>query len=112
GAGVGPLVAAAAASLGVVLGATYMLRFARVLVFGDAGPAATRLPLADLGLRETAALALPLALILWVGLWPASLMPKVESALAPLAAIGSRAVPARVPAAPLTAALPAAEVPR
>jgi len=112
GAGAAVLVAALAASLGVVLGATYMLRMARVLVFGDAGPAAARVPLADLGLRETAALALPLALILWVGLWPASLMPKIEPALAPLAAIGARALPARSPAAPLTAAVPVAEVPR
>ncbi len=113
GAGAGPLVAALAASLGVVLGATYMLRFARVLVFGDAGPAASRVPLADLGLREVAALALPLGLILWVGLWPASLMTKIEPALTPLAAIGARTLPARDPAAPITAAVPAAPgVPR
>lgn len=113
GAGAGLLVAALAASLGVVLGATYMLRLARVLVFGDAGPPAARVPLADLGARELAALALPLALILWVGIWPASLMPKTEAALAPLVAIGARAVPGRTPAAPRTAAaVPAAGVPR
>ncbi|MDP2008331.1 MAG: NADH-quinone oxidoreductase subunit M [Rubrivivax sp.] len=105
GAGSGLLVAALAASLGVVLGATYMLRLARVLVFGDAGPAAQRVPLADLNGRELAALAAPLALILWVGLWPASLMSKIEPTVTQLSAIGARALPERTLVAPRTAAV-------
>lgn len=104
GAGVASLVAALAASMGVVLGATYMLRLARRLVFGDAGPAAARVPLADLGARELAALAAPLLLIFWVGLWPAPLMHKVEPAVARLAAQGAAVLPGREAAAPQTAA--------
>ena len=81
-AGIGLLVAALAASTGVVLGATYMLRMARSLFYGQASAAAA---MADLRPREALALAPLLALILWVGIWPAPLMAKVESAVAQLA---------------------------
>ena len=82
-AGIGLLLAALAASLGVVLGATYMLRMARGLLYGQApGPAAA---LPDLRRREALALVPLLVLILWVGVWPAPLMGKVESAVSQLA---------------------------
>ena len=86
GAGVGQLVAVLLACTGVVLGATYMLRFARTLVWGDAGPAGGDARLRDLGLREGLALAPLLVLILWVGIAPASLMAKVEPAVTALTA--------------------------
>ena len=103
-AGAGLLIAALFASTGVVLGATYMLRFARALVFGDAGPAAGRAALPDLGAREGLAMAPLLALILLIGVWPAPLMHKVEPAVAHLAALGSSGQPAKLQAAPRTAA--------
>ena len=71
------------ASLGVVLGATYMLRLAKGLLYGTPAPAARQM--ADLRGRELLALAPLLALILWVGVWPAPLMSKVESAVSQLA---------------------------
>jgi NADH-quinone oxidoreductase subunit M len=78
------LVAAVLACTGVVLGATYMLRFARPLLYGDAGTsAAPAVP--DLRLRETLAMAVLLAVIVEVGVWPAPLMAKVESAVGRLA---------------------------
>jgi NADH-quinone oxidoreductase subunit M len=77
------LVSAVAASAGVVIGATYMLRFARSVVFDDSSRADTSAP--DLRLREVLALAPLLAVILWVGVRPASWMVKVEPAVAQLA---------------------------
>ena len=82
-AGVGLLLAALAASLGVVLGATYMLRLAKGLLYGEAAPATK--PMADLRGRELLALAPLLVLIFCVGVWPAPLMSKVESAVSQLA---------------------------
>lgn len=93
------LLATLLAATGVVLGATYMLRFARALLWGDKPTDGLR----DLGVRETLALAPLLALILWVGLWPAPLMSKTEPAVQSLATIGARALPQRAPAAATTA---------
>jgi NADH-quinone oxidoreductase subunit M len=113
GAGAGVLLAALLASAGVVLGATYMLRFARALVFGDASPIGHDARLRDLNLREAAALAPLLLLILWLGIAPAGSMAKVEAAVAVLATPSARAVPALAaapgaigpsPAAPVAAA--------
>ncbi len=73
-----PLAAALVAALGVVLGATYMLRFARALLFGRTDGA----PLADLNRREAAALLPLLAVVLAVGLWPAPWMARAEAAVA------------------------------
>ena len=82
-AGIGLLLAALAASLGVVLGATYMLRMARGLLYGQApGPGAA---MPDLHRREALALVPLLVLILWIGVWPAPLMAKVEPAVSRLA---------------------------
>lgn len=91
GAGVLQLVAALVAATAVVLGAAYMLRFARLLVFGT--PGAGRLP--DLTGREAAAFAPLLLLILWIGIWPAPLMTKVQSAVSHLAGFSVGPAPAQ-----------------
>jgi NADH-quinone oxidoreductase subunit M len=87
GGGAGLLVAALLAATSVVLGATYMLRLARRLLFDGSEPAKANpaVPaLRDLRLREGLALAPLLALILAVGVWPAPMMAKVESAVSGL----------------------------
>jgi NADH-quinone oxidoreductase subunit M len=76
GAGALMLVVAVLASSGMVLGATYMLRFARVAVFG--GDAAQHRPFADLEGRQMAPFAALLLVVLWIGIAPASLMGKVQ----------------------------------
>lgn len=84
------LVVALAACTGIVLGATYMLRFARALVFGDASTRTFAMP--DLRLRELAAVAPLLLLIFWIGVWPASLIDKtmpVVARQAPATAVAS-----------------------
>lgn len=79
GAGVGMLLAALLAATGVVLGATYMLQFARSLVFDDSSrPGA---PAPDLRPRELLALAPLLLLILWLGVRPGPWMDKVDAAV-------------------------------
>jgi NADH-quinone oxidoreductase subunit M len=70
------LTVAVLASSGMVLGATYMLRFARAAVFG--GEAGEWTAFADLRLRETVPYAALLAVVLWIGVAPASLMARVE----------------------------------
>lgn len=103
-AGIGLLASAVLASLGVVLGAGYMLRFARMLVFGGASG---QPPLPDLSLREAAALAPLLLVVLAVGVRPAPLMAKVEPAVAAIV----RVAPERAAAAALQPAAHAAAVP-
>ena len=83
GAGAGVLITASLACAGVVLGATYMLRFVRTLLYGDSARGEPRLP--DLDAREGLALAPLLLSILWLGIWPASLMGKVEPVVSRLA---------------------------
>jgi NADH-quinone oxidoreductase subunit M len=83
GGSAGMLVVALLACTGVVLGATYMLRFARTLVFGDASTRALSVP--DLNGRELLAVAPLLLLILWIGVWPASLIEKTAPAFARVA---------------------------
>jgi NADH-quinone oxidoreductase subunit M len=90
GAGVGMLVAALLAATGVVLGATYMLQFARSLVFDDSGRPEPLNP--DLRPRELLALAPLLLLILWLGVWPKPWMDKVDATLGQLARPASIAV--------------------
>ena len=83
GLGVGTFVAALAAATGVVLGATYMLRFARTLVFDDSGVRGQSD--ADLTARELAALAPLLLLILWIGVRPATWMDVADGTVGGLA---------------------------
>jgi len=71
------LVVAILASSGMVLGATYMLRFARVVVFG--GDTGERRTVPDLRIGETAPFAVLLLLVLWIGIAPAWLMEKVQA---------------------------------
>jgi NADH-quinone oxidoreductase subunit M len=82
GAGAEMLVAALLAATGVVLGATYMLQFARSLVFDDS---ARPDPLPDLRARELLALAPLLLLILWIGVRPAVWMDKVDATVMQIA---------------------------
>ena len=87
GAGSGMLVAALLAATCVVIGATYMLRFARALLYGNV-EAGRGTKLADLCPRETIAMVPLLVLILWVGMVPSSLMYKVDPAVNQLARSG------------------------
>jgi NADH-quinone oxidoreductase subunit M len=77
------LVAVLAAATGVVIGATYMLRFARTIVFDDSS---VREPLApDLQPRELLALAPLLLLVFWIGLQPSTWMQRSDGTVAKLA---------------------------
>jgi NADH-quinone oxidoreductase subunit M len=73
-----PLVLAASAVLGIVLGAWYMLRFARLFLFGASK--APHQPLQDLGLREQLVLGVIVAAIFAMGLYPEPLLRKTEIA--------------------------------
>ena len=67
-----------AITLGVVLGALYMLWFAQRFLFG-----AERVPhgpVADLNLREKSILAILVAAVFWLGLFPDSAMKRTELA--------------------------------
>lgn len=75
GAGGLTLAAVLAACSGMVLGAGYMLRFARTLLFGRNRE---EIAMADLKVRESLAFVPLLLLILWVGLAPAPFMDKVQ----------------------------------
>ena len=70
------LIAVILACSGMVLGAGYMLRFARKLLYGKAPDNAT---LADLNLREALAFAPLLLLVVWIGVAPSFYMTKVEA---------------------------------
>ena len=88
------------ATLGVVLGAWYMLWLVQRIFFGPLKEPAAHAaadghavePVRDLSLREVSALALLCVFILWIGLWPdfflSRLAPKVDAiALQPAAAL-------------------------
>ena len=79
-AGLSPLtlIAVLLASTGMVLGAGYMLRFARVILYGKTGNIST---LEDLNPREALAFLPLLLLILWIGIYPAPIMGKVQGAV-------------------------------
>ena len=73
-----PLVLAVVAVSGVVLGALYMLRFALGFLYGPAK--APHMPLSDLNGREKSILALIVAAVFWLGLFPGDAMNKTELA--------------------------------
>ena len=73
-----PLVLAAGAVLGVVLGALYMLRFAQSFLFGKAK--APHDPVADLNTRERLILAAIVAAVFALGLFPNEPLSKTELA--------------------------------
>lgn len=89
------LIAAVLASTAMVLGAGYMLRFARAILFGKNAGAST---LRDLNLRETMLLGLPLLFVFWIGIAPATLMNKVQTAASQLARIPATVGPPPSPA--------------
>ncbi len=77
-----PLVLVSVAVLGIVLGALYMLRLARRLLFGEArAPEAEGGTLRDLGLREKAILAALVAAVFYIGLFPNDFLQKTEQAV-------------------------------
>lgn len=85
------------ASTGMVLGAAYMLRFGRAILYGkDERDTRVR----DLSLTEGIGFVPLLALILWIGVNPNPIMTKVNAAVA---ALGDPAVTAAAPAQPLPA---------
>jgi NADH-quinone oxidoreductase subunit M len=83
GHGGGVLLATLVAATAVVIGATYMLRFARSLVFDDSARGEPLVP--DLGARELLALMPLLLLVFWIGLQPAGWMARTDATVAGLA---------------------------
>lgn len=81
GSGTVTLVAVILASSGMVIGAGYMLRFARAILFGSARGG---LSFDDLNLREALAFIPLLLLIVWIGVWPAPFMAKAQNAVTQL----------------------------
>jgi NADH-quinone oxidoreductase subunit M len=73
-----PLALACIAVSGVVLGALYMLRFALGFLYGAAK--APHQPLLDLNGREKTILALIVAAVFWLGLFPGEALHKTEGA--------------------------------
>jgi len=72
------------ASTGMVLGAAYMLRFGRTILYGVTAPDTN---VKDLNLREGIGFVPLLAMILWIGVNPGSIMGKVDSAVSRLTAV-------------------------
>jgi len=89
------LVIAVLASSGMVLGATYMLRFARAAVFG--GDTGQQTPVRDLRLGEMAPIALLVLVVLWLGVAPAALMQKVQRLASAISELAVAAAPAQGP---------------
>jgi NADH-quinone oxidoreductase subunit M len=77
------LTAVLLASTGMVLGAAYMLRFARTILYGETEQGTT---VKDLNLGEGIGFIPLLILILWIGVNPSPLMNKVNSAVIQLTA--------------------------
>ena len=76
-----PLILASAAVLGIVLGALYMLRLVRRLLFGEThAPEADGGVLRDLGLREKAILTVLVAAVFYIGVFPNDFLQKTEQA--------------------------------
>ncbi|AGA33605.1 NADH-ubiquinone oxidoreductase chain M [Thioalkalivibrio nitratireducens DSM 14787] len=77
-----PLALASAAVLGIVLGALYMLRLVRRLLFGGPrAPEADGGVLRDLSLREMGILGALVAAIFYIGLFPNGFLQKTEQAV-------------------------------
>jgi NADH-quinone oxidoreductase subunit M len=70
-------VAAAVATLGVVLGAVYMLRLYKRVFFGEVTVAENR-KLVDLSPREIAVMVPLLVMIFWIGLYPKPFLARIE----------------------------------
>jgi len=90
------LVAALLASTAVVLGAAYMLRYARTLLY-DAPPTGAGPRIADLGGREMLAIAPLFVVVFALGLWPAPWIAKTAQVTAQLSSFS--VAPAAISAA-------------
>jgi NADH-quinone oxidoreductase subunit M len=99
-----PLVLASLAVLGIVLGALYMLRLARRLLFGAAKAPVEGLR--DLDRREWSILVIICAAIFWIGLFPNGFLQKTEQAAIEYQERMLRTTPR--PAAPAARPMPAA----
>lgn len=72
------LVAVLIACSGIVIGAAYMLRFARTVLYGKNSQG---ISMPDLNVRETLAFVPLLLLIVWIGVAPAKYMAKVQTSV-------------------------------
>jgi NADH-quinone oxidoreductase subunit M len=90
GSGASLLIAALLASSGMILGAAYMLRFARAILFDNRDGAPV---VRDLRLAEMTPLAAPLLLILWIGIAPGTIMSKAQDVASRLAQIAAAVEP-------------------
>ena len=90
------MIAALLASSGMILGAAYMLRFARAILFDkrDGAPS-----MRDLRLGEMAPLAAPLLLILWIGVAPGTIMSKAQGVASQLVQTAATVEPRSAPPA-------------
>ncbi len=98
GMGVLGLAAVLVAASGMVLGAGYMLRFARTILYGETGEGS----LADLDPREGIALLPLLIVIVWIGVMPGSILDhagRTNNAAAGQPLPAARAVAVTAPAA-------------
>ncbi len=84
-------VSAVGAAVGVVLGAAYLLRLYRRVVFGKLG-AAPRRGLRDLGTRELVLFAPLLVVVVWLGLFPSAVTDTTAAAVAKLVGDYERAL--------------------
>ncbi len=78
-----PLIVGVLASSGVVLAAAYMLWMYRRVMFGPVEIAENR-SLIDLSLREKAVMAVMILPIVWIGLYPETLLSRIRPAVADL----------------------------
>jgi NADH-quinone oxidoreductase subunit M len=79
------VIVAAFATTGVILGAAYMLRLYRAIIFG---PAENKdaLSMPDVSMREYALLVPLVALVLWLGVFPSAVMDKTAASVDKLVA--------------------------
>jgi len=93
------LVTVLVACSGMVLGAGYMLRFGRTILYGEERITG----LADLNVREGIAFLPLLALILWVGVSPASIMGKAQDTVTQLTQTNAQVVQTATATLPVAA---------
>jgi NADH-quinone oxidoreductase subunit M len=91
------LVSVLLACTGMVIGAAYMLRFGRVILYGHTRDGVS---VSDLSIREGLAFIPILIMIVWVGICPSSIMGKVQGSVTQMT--NHAAAPATPAAAPIT----------
>lgn len=80
------LVSVILACSGMVLGAGYMLRFARTILYGKASD---EIGMKDMNLRETIAFVPLLVIVVVIGIWPYPIMTKAQNAVAQLTSLAA-----------------------